>query len=251
MKAPKDQHFLIDNEAVALIADTVSVKNRRVLEIGPGGGILTNALLKRGALLTAIELDRDLVFGLEQRFAAEIESGQFTILPGDAARVPFPAFDLAVANLPYSVSSKITFRLLDAGFETAVLMYQREFGSRMAAPPGNKEYGRLSVMVQTYADVEPVLELPPSAFSPQPEVWSVVVKITPHKSPVEILDRNLHEVLVRELFSHRRKTVRNGIRGMQLPESVLAQIPADILAKRPEMLSVSDFIELSNELALL
>lgn len=257
MKAPKDQHFLVDADAVALIADTIPVAGRNVLEIGPGGGVLTTALLTRGANVRAVELDGSLLPNLERRFAGELASGRLQIIRGDASKVPLPEFDLVVANLPYSISSKITFRLLETGFESAVLMYQLEFGKRMIAPPGNGEYGRLSVMAQTYADVEMVLELPPEAFSPPPEVWSIVVKITPHEPPVPIRDRSVHATLVRELFAHRRKTIRNGLRGMQsiygnaaIP-NLIETLPAEILDKRPEMLSVTDFIDLSNRLSSL
>ncbi len=257
MKAPKDQHFLVDADAVALIADTIPVAGRKVLEIGPGGGVLTAALLARGATVRAVELDGSLLPNLEQRFAGQLASGQLQIIRGDASKVPLPEFELVVANLPYSISSKITFRLLETGFESAVLMYQLEFGKRMIAPPGNGEYGSLSVMAQTYADVDMILDLPPEAFSPPPEVWSIVVKITPHEPPVPIRDRSVHAVLVRELFSHRRKTIRNGLRGMQsiygtaVMTNLTEALPAELLDKRPEMLSVTDFIDLSNRLSVL
>ncbi|MDU9376260.1 Ribosomal RNA small subunit methyltransferase A [Methanocorpusculaceae archaeon Sp1] len=256
MKAPKDQHFLVDAEAVALIAETVPVSGRKILEIGPGGGVLTDALLSRGAVVRAVELDGTLLPNLEQRFSDQLASGQLEIIRGDASKVPLPEFEIVVANLPYSISSKITFRLLEAGFESAVLMYQLEFGERMIAPPGDGEYGRLSVMTQTFADVEMVLKLPPESFSPPPEVWSIVVKITPHDPPVPIANREVHAVLVRELFSHRRKTIRNGIRGMKsiygdAALSLIDALPKELLDKRPEMLSVVDFIDLSNRLALL
>ncbi|MDE2518479.1 MAG: 16S rRNA (adenine(1518)-N(6)/adenine(1519)-N(6))-dimethyltransferase RsmA [Methanocorpusculum sp.] len=257
MKAPKDQHFLVDAQAVALIADTVPVSGRKVLEIGPGGGVLTAALLGRGAVVRAVELDGTLLPNLQRRFSDQIASGRLEIIRGDASKVPLPEFELVVANLPYSISSKITFRLLEIGFESAVLMYQLEFGKRMIAPPGSGEYGRLSVMAQTYADVEMVLELPPEAFSPPPEVWSIVVKITPHEPPVPIRDRSVHAVLVRELFSHRRKTIRNGLRSMRsiYGESVMTNLvenlPAEMLEMRPEMLSVPDFINLANRLSAL
>ncbi len=256
MKAPKDQHFLIDAEAVALIADTLPVSGRKVLEIGPGGGVLTDALLSRGAEVRAVELDGTLLPNLEQRFSRQIASGQLQIIRGDASKVPLPEFEIVVANLPYSISSKITFRLLETGFASAVLMYQLEFGERMIAPPGDGEYGRLSVMTQTFADVEMILKLPPQAFSPPPEVWSIVVKITPRSPPMPITNREVHAVLVRELFSHRRKTIRNGLKGMKnlYGDAVLSLIdalPAEKLDKRPEMLSIVDFIDLSNRLSAL
>ena len=243
MKAPKDQHFLVDADAVALIADTVPVSDRKVLEIGPGGGVLTDALLQRGALVRAVELDGTLIPNLNRRFSEQIKSGQLEIIRGDASKVPLPEFELVVANLPYSISSKITFRLLEIGFESAVLMYQLEFGKRMIAPPGNSEYGRLSVMAQTYAEVE--------------MVWSIVVKITPHEPPIPICDRKVHATLVRELFSHRRKTIRNGLRGMrsiygeQPVTNLIATLPDELLEMRPEMLSITDFIDLANRLSAL
>ena len=227
MKAPKDQHFLVDADAVALIADTVPVSDRKVLEIGPGGGVLTDALLQRGALVRAVELDGTLIPNLNRRFSEQIKSGQLEIIRGDASKVPLPEFELVVANLPYSISSKITFRLLD------------------------------SVMAQTYAEVEMVLELPPEAFSPPPEVWSIVVKITPHEPPIPICDRKVHATLVRELFSHRRKTIRNGLRGMrsiygeQPVTNLIATLPDELLEMRPEMLSITDFIDLANRLSAL
>ena len=257
MKAPKDQHFLIDTDAVDFIADSVPVKGRNVLEIGPGGGILTAALLERGANVRSVELDGTLLPNLERLFKNELASGQLTITRGDASKVPLPDFDLVIANLPYSISSKITFRLLETGFEIAVLMYQWEFARRMAAPPGNGEYGRLSVMTQTYADVELILELPPKAFNPPPEVDSEVVKIIPHDPPVKILDRDVYAVLVRELFSHRRKTLQNGLKGMksiygeETMASLIEELPKELLGKRPETLAVIDFIELSNRLSRL
>jgi 16S rRNA (adenine1518-N6/adenine1519-N6)-dimethyltransferase len=257
MNVSKDQHFLVDTEAVALIANTIPVFNRKVLEIGPGGGVLTDALLRRGAIVRAIELDRTLLPNLERKFSDQIASGQLEIIPGDASKVLLPEFELVVANLPYSISSKITFRLLETNFESALLMYQLEFGKRMIAPPGNGEYGRLSVMTQTYADVEMVLKLPPEAFSPPPEVWSIVVKITPRKPPVPILDRSVHDTLVRKLFSHRRKTIKNGLRSMQsiygesVTTNIIGDLPAKMLEMRPEMLSIPDFIDLANKLSAL
>lgn len=255
MKAPKDQHFLIDTDAVDFIADSVPIKGKNVLEVGPGGGVLTAALLERGANVRAVELDGTLLPNLEKRFGDELFSGQLTITRGDASKVDLPDFDLVISNLPYSISSKITFRLLKIGFEVAVLMYQWEFAKRMVSPPGDKEFGRLSVMVQTYADVELILKLPPRAFSPPPEVDSAVVKIIPHEPVVKILDREVHSILIRELFSHRRKTIQNGLKGMKsiygedTMSALINSLEKDLLAKRPEQLSIPAFIELANKLA--
>lgn len=271
MKPPKDQHFLVDRQAVERIAGCIEVAGRRVLEVGPGGGILTRALLDRGAIVIAVELDAGLVSDLSERFAEEIREGRLYLIHGDATKCDIPAFDVVVANLPYSASSKIVFRLLETGFEEAVLMFQKEFADRMMAVPGTPGCGRLSVMVQTYARVEPVLELSQAAFSPRPAVRSWVVRITPAQPPYPILDRKVYADLVRVLFSHRRKTVLNGLRGAygvfrtvplercsnssseragvsgkERVDAAISRLPDEILKSRPERLSLEAFARIAN-----
>ncbi|HOI14510.1 MAG TPA: 16S rRNA (adenine(1518)-N(6)/adenine(1519)-N(6))-dimethyltransferase RsmA [Methanoculleus sp.] len=255
MSAPKDQHFLVNKRAVEKIAGFVDVSGRRVLEIGPGEGILTRALLDRGASVIAVEVDPALVEELEVTFAGEIEEGRLEIIRGDAKKVDIPPFDIVVANLPYSVSSKITFRLLEIGFEVAILMYQKEFAQRMIAPPGTPNVGRLSVMVQTYASVKPLLDLSPSSFRPKPQVRSWVVRITPHEPPYPIADREVYADVVRVLFSHRRKTVRKGLRSgkdtfpPQAIERAIADLPDDLLQRRPEDLALEEFATIANKMS--
>ncbi len=255
MSAPRDQHFLVDHWAVEKIAGFVEVSGRRVLEIGPGEGILTRALLDRGATVIAVEIDPALVEELEIAFADEIDEGRLEIVPGDAKKVDIPPFDIVVANLPYSVSSQLTFRLLAIGFEVAVLMYQKEFAQRMIAPPGTSNVGRLSVMVQTYASVKPLLDLSPASFRPRPQVRSWVVRITPRDPPYPIADRQVYADVVRVLFSHRRKTIRKGIRSGKdtfSPGSIeraIAGLPDDLLQRRPEDLALEEFALIANRLA--
>ncbi|MDD4566924.1 Ribosomal RNA small subunit methyltransferase A [Methanoculleus chikugoensis] len=255
MSAPRDQHFLVDRRAVEKIAGFVEVSGRRVLEIGPGEGILTRALLDRGATVIAVEIDPALVEELEIAFADEIEEGRLEIIHGDAKKVDIPPFDIVVANLPYSVSSKLTFRLLEIGFEVAILMYQKEFARRMIAPPGTPNVGRLSVMVQTYASVKPLLDLGPGSFRPQPQVRSWVVRITPHEPPYPVADRRVYADVVRVLFSHRRKTVRKGLRSgkdafpAQAIERAIVELPDDLLQRRPEDLMLEEFALIANTLA--
>lgn len=253
MKALHDQHFLIDPQAITRIADLEDVRGKRVLEIGPGNGALTRALLDRGAIVHAIELDSILCEQLTDHFSEEIAKGQLTVQHGDAIRCEIPPFDLTVSNLPYSASSKITFRLLDIGFSVAVLMYQSEFAHRMVARAGTKDCGRLSIMVQTYAAVQQCFRLPPHCFSPRPQVHSAVVKIFPREPIFPINDRRLYADVVRALFSHRRKTVRNCLKGSvgsMLPaawvERVLAALPDEILKSRPEALYLEDFATIAN-----
>jgi len=253
MKAHNDQHFLIDQHAIDRIADLTEVNGKKVLEIGPGNGALTRALLERGANVHAIELDSRLCEELAVTFSHEIASGQFTLQQGDATRCPIPPFDISVSNLPYSASSKITFRLLDIGFEVAVLMYQTEFADRMVARAGTKDCGRLSIMVQTYAAVQTCFRLPPQSFSPRPEVNSTVVKIFPRDPIFYINDRRLYADVVRALFSHRRKTVRNCLKGSVgsmlsaiWVDRVLKELPPEILQSRPEALYLEDFATIAN-----
>jgi 16S rRNA (adenine1518-N6/adenine1519-N6)-dimethyltransferase len=252
MKAPKDQHFLVDQNAVERISGLVEVKGRIVLEIGPGTGVLTRALLSKGAHVRAIELDRELFSYLSELFSDEISLNKLELLNGDATKCEFPPFEIVISNLPYSASSKITFRLLNAGFETAVLMYQSEFAKRMLAPVGTPECGRLSVMVQTFACVERCFELSPKSFSPQPQVRSMVVKIHPREPIFPIHDRKLYADVVRALFSHRRKTVKNCLKGSSgmldkdMVEHLLSAIPAEILTSRPEELYLEDFATITN-----
>ncbi|MDD4126493.1 MAG: 16S rRNA (adenine(1518)-N(6)/adenine(1519)-N(6))-dimethyltransferase RsmA [Methanomicrobium sp.] len=255
MKAPHDQHFLSDEDAVRKISEFCDVNGVKVLEIGPGRGVLTRALLDRGAEVIAIELDGTLIPYLKSIFQSEIKSGKLLLIHGDAIRCEIPPFEKIVANLPYSASSKITFRLLDIGFSEAVLMFQKEFAERMIALPGTTNCGRLSIMVQTYAKVMPLLELKPESFSPPPEVDSWVVKITPKKElTYPINNCKFYSCLVRELFSHRRKTIKKALKtssnilGHESIEKILNKNPEDILKKRPEELTLEEFSILSNSI---
>ena len=252
MSARFDQHFLVDRKAIERIAGIIRVEGRIVLEVGPGRGSLTEALLERGARVVAVEIDPGLVEMLSERFLREIGENRLVVVHGDAVSCPLPGFDVVVSNLPYSASSKITFRLLETGFEEAVLMYQSEFADRMLAPAGTPECGRLSVMVQTYCAVGRVFDVPPQAFSPRPKVRSTVLHIVPREPLFPIRDRDLYARVVRALFSHRRKTVRNSLKSAGsmlesgLAEFLVKNLPEEILAARPEELYLEDFATIAN-----
>ena len=253
MSAPHDQHFLADLDAVRKIANFSDIKDKTVLEIGPGKGILTGELLKAGAKVIAIEIDRVMMELLSSKFQNETDSGQLILINADAVRCVYPDFDVVVANLPYSASSKITFRRLEHGFEEAVLMYQKEFALRMMALPGTSNCGRLSIMVQTYAKVMPLLNLPPESFSPPPAVDSMVVKITmKDELTYPVNDREFYSILVRELFSHRRKTLGKSLKasrtiiGEDRFKKIIETVPGEMLKKRAEELSLKDFSDISN-----
>lgn len=252
MRAYRDQHFLTNTAIVARIADILPVSGRKVLEIGPGEGILTQALLDRGATVIAVELDSMLIEHLSLHFSDALASGRLTLIQGDAVKVPLPAFELVIANLPYSISSPVTFRLLDIGFESAILMYQKEFADRMLAPPGSRECGRLSIMLQTFARASRCFNLPPGVFSPPPAVHSSVVWIEPRTPLFPVENRDVYADVVRELFNKRRKTVRSSLKslgtryGPDTIERLKEELDPAILSSRPEELYLEDFATIAN-----
>lgn len=205
------QHFLVDEAVIEGIVDAIDPHaGEPLIEIGPGLGALTEALLARGARLTVIELDRDLAArwrrdGRVQVIEADVLTVDFTAL-ADGAGAP-----LRVAgNLPYNISSPILFHLLPlAGrVRDQHFMLQKEVVDRMVATPGHKDYGRLSVMLQWRYDIESVLDVPPEAFDPPPRVDSAVVRMTPHADAAAI-DAGLLSELVMVAFSQRRKLLRH------------------------------------------
>jgi 16S rRNA (adenine1518-N6/adenine1519-N6)-dimethyltransferase len=197
------------------------------LEIGPGPGALTLRLAPLVAHVTAIEIDRDLIAALAPKLPANVTLLQADILSVDLATV-MPSGPVRVAgNLPYNIASPILFRLLEEYRRTrspadgyaakggtlvdATLMVQREVADRIAAGPGSREYGALSIGVQTYADVRRVLTLPPGAFRPPPKVHSAVVRLTFRPPRVRIPDERVFDRLVRSIFTQRRKTLVNAL----------------------------------------
>jgi 16S rRNA (adenine1518-N6/adenine1519-N6)-dimethyltransferase len=252
MIARRDQHFLMDVRMVERILSLVDVAGRTVLEIGPGKGVLTRALLDHGAEVVAVEIDPVLIEELRGSFSPEVSSGSLHLIEGDAVKVDLPPFELVVSNLPYSISSPMTFRLLDTGFSEGILMYQAEFADKMAARVGTPSCGRLTVMVQTFAEVKRCFHVPPNAFSPRPQVHSTVVRIIPRDPPYPIGDKRHYADVVRVLFSQRRKTVKNGLKsgtgifGADHVERMIASLTPDVLGLRPEALSLRDFAGIAN-----
>ncbi len=249
--ADRDQHFLIDDRVLDRIPGYAEDFDlRHVLEIGPGAGALTDRLLQVAEHVTAIERDSTLVAFLAHEFANEIETGQLTITEGDALLVPFPDYSVCISNLPYGISTEVTFRLLRR-HKPAILMFQAEVAERLVADPGTPEYGRLSVGAQHYADVEILEPVPPEAFDPQPAVDSAIVSLMPREPDYEVPDDEAFLGLVKAMFTQRRKTVRNAIRntvhisGMQNPEAVIEALPDEIPAKRPDALEPAEFAEIA------
>ncbi len=213
------QHFLHERGIIArIIAAIAPQPDDRLVEIGPGAGALTLPLLAATGRLTAIEIDRDLV----PRLAAAADSGQLTVIEADALTVDFT--ELAgdgrlrlVGNLPYNVSTPLLFHVLQhaAAIADMHFMLQKEVVERMAAQPGSKVYGRLSVMLQAVCKVERLFTVPPGAFTPPPKVDSAIVRLSPRADTAERVPAPARlEALVRAGFEQRRKTLRNALLGL-------------------------------------
>ncbi|ASJ10884.1 16S rRNA methyltransferase [Thermococcus sp. P6] len=194
------QNFLIVPDVIERNVERAEVNEKdTVLEVGPGLGFLTEALRERAGKVYAIERDHRLVEILRR----EYNWPNVEVIEGDALRVEFPEFNKIVSNLPYGISSPVTFRFLRHEFERAVLVYQLEFARRIVAKPGDKNYSRLSLMIGAKAHAELVERIGRGAFWPKPEVDSAVVVMEPKPKGERI---NLNENLVRALFQHRRST---------------------------------------------
>jgi 16S rRNA (adenine1518-N6/adenine1519-N6)-dimethyltransferase len=251
----RDQHFLIDDRVLNRIPEYLPADADRshVLEIGGGTGALTDRLLRTADRVTVVERDPSLAAFLREEFADAVDDGRLTVREGDALSIDLPAFSACVSNLPYGISSEIAFRLLPTG-RPLVLMFQREFGERMAAEPGSDDYGRLSVSAQHYADVEVVEIVPPDAFDPAPAVESAIVRLRPRDPDYDVDDEAFFFDFVKALFTQRRKTIRNGIRntahisGLEDPAAVIDAVTAvdeDLLRKRAGSLAPATFARLT------
>ncbi|UPW00085.1 16S ribosomal RNA methyltransferase A [Halorussus gelatinilyticus] len=256
----RDQHFLVDDRVLDRLPDYAEEADfdlSHVLEIGPGTGALTDRLLGVADEVTVIERDRDLAAFLREEFADEIAAGRLTVVSGDALDVELPDFTACISNLPYGVSSEITFRLLPRGKPT-LLMFQKEFAERMAADVGTDDYGRLSVSAQHYADVEVVEPVPKEAFSPPPEVESAIVRTTPRAPDYEVEDEAFFLRFVKAVFTQRRKTLRNAIRNTghisglddaDAPVAAIAEgkteLDPDVLGKRAGKIPPETFAALA------
>ena len=246
------QNFLHERGVIARIVQAIDPRpGDHIVEIGPGQGALTFPLLDRHGAITAIEFDRDLLVPLA---AAARAHGELTLLNANVLDVDFTALAAGgqlrlVGNLPYNLSSPILFHALDhaAAIRDMHFMLQKEVVERMAAAPGSKVYGRLSVMLQAYCTVTPLFTVPPGAFRPAPKVDSAVVRLVPRPpESIGIDDARRFEAVVRAAFGQRRKTLRNALSGVADAAAIVAA-GLDPGA-RAEQWSVLDFVRLANRL---
>lgn len=247
------QNFLHDHNIIYHIISSIQPKpDEHWVEIGPGLGALTEPLVKLGLHLDVVELDRDLVVLLKDKFS---QHNRLQIHSADALKFDFSALAKdneklrIIGNLPYNISTPLMFHLLDNAsyIEDMHFMLQKEVVDRICAAPGSKKYGRLSVMMQYYCATELLFEVPPESFDPAPKVMSAIVRLVPHQQPpVKVNDIGKLNRVVTEAFSQRRKTLRNSLKKL-IGEDVITALNIDPTL-RAEALSLNDFAKLSNQL---
>lgn len=241
------QHFLTDMNIAHEIADTVSgFKDLPVLEIGPGMGVLTQFLIENNHNLKVVELDTESVDYLNNNFPqldGKIIEADFLKLNLDDL---FPGRFCIIGNYPYNISSQIFFKVLDYRDKVACCsgMLQKEVAERIAAGPGSKTYGILSVLLQAWYDIEYLFTVPEHVFNPPPKVKSGVIRLIRNNTTDLGCDEKLFKSVIKTSFGQRRKTLRNSLRGFFDKENPVLQ--DSIFQKRPEQLSVNDFINLTN-----
>ena len=256
------QHFLEPAWVDKLVAAIDPRPDQAFLEIGPGRGALTRPLAARAAAVVAYEIDRDLSRELRETMPSNVtivegdflETSNFDLWPSNF-RLQTADLRRVAANLPYNVASPILFRLLEladggSAISDATVMLQREVADRLVAPPGRKEYGVLTVLVQHRAHVERLFNLPAGAFRPPPKVLSSVVRLRFHPPDPPVADASVFAGLVQAVFTRRRKTLANALQAFERSSSIA---PPEAVARagldgsrRPETLSAADFARLAD-----
>jgi 16S rRNA (adenine1518-N6/adenine1519-N6)-dimethyltransferase len=241
------QHFLHDLGIAKKVVDALKTEssNASVLEIGPGMGVLTQFLVDHPINLKVVEVDRDSVAYLKKHYPqlhGKIIEGDFLHL---ILSEIFAGRFSVIGNFPYNISSQIFFKILEARdrVDQVVCMLQREVAERIAAPPGGKTYGILSVLLQAFYDVENLFKVMPGAFIPPPKVISSVIRLTRNNVRNLKCDELLFVQVVKQAFNTRRKTLRNALKNLNLAADIVA-LP--LLDKRAEQLSVKDFETLTS-----
>ncbi|MGL4293327.1 MAG: 16S rRNA (adenine(1518)-N(6)/adenine(1519)-N(6))-dimethyltransferase RsmA [Bacteroidales bacterium] len=244
------QHFLTDLSIAENIADTIQeYKNIPVLEIGPGMGVLTQFLIEKGFDLTVVELDRDSVAYLKEAYPQLKERIiEHDFLKLDLSKLFSGEFNV-IGNYPYNISSQIFFKVLEYKdmIPCCSGMIQKEVAERMAAGPGSKTYGILSVLMQAWYHIEYCFTVHEHVFNPPPKVKSAVIKMTRNETKSLACDEKLFKTVVKTAFNQRHKTMRNSLKALLGKDCEI--FPNPIFDKRPEQLSVQQFIDLTNLVA--
>ncbi len=242
------QHFLSDPLAVRRIIAAVNPQPEdKFLEVGPGHGELTLPLAAASTAVIAVDIDPLLIAALEEELPGHVQLLQGDILKADLPAL-LPAGVRVVGSLPFNISSQILMRLLEhrERWRDGHFILQKEMADRLVAPPGNRTYGRLSVMAQAFAAATRLLDLPPTVFSPRPKVSSTLVRLVPRPTDPPLEDPKLFAAVVRAAFGQRRKKLSNALKALGAgPE--LAQAGLENL--RAEHVAVIDYIRLSNALS--
>ena len=243
------QHFLTDENIARAIADTLdNYPNTPILEVGPGMGVLTQYLIAKKHDLTVVELDHESVEYLQEHFP-ELEGRivEKDFLKLDLSEL-FPGDFCVIGNYPYNISSQIFFKRLDYKDRIPCCsgMIQKEVAERMAASPGGKTYGILSVLMQAWYEIEYLFTVPEHVFNPPPKVKSAVIRMTRNRVRQLGCDERLFKQIVKTAFNQRRKTLRNSLRSLVGKECEI--LSEQIFDERPERLSVQQFIDLTNRL---
>jgi 16S rRNA (adenine1518-N6/adenine1519-N6)-dimethyltransferase len=250
----KGQNYLVDENVLSRIVNSAELSKKDiVLEIGAGIGTLTIPLAQNAGKVIAIEQDKKIAAILINRLK-ELHITNVVVIVGDAIKIEFPTFNKVVSNLPYKISSPITFKILEYNFEIAILMYQLEFAQRMVAKPGDSNYSRLSVMMYFFANVDMLFNVSKNVFLPKPKVSSAVIKLTPKN---ELKPEKFVLNVTRALFQHKRKKVRNALIDSfheigELDKSerkdLISKLDLEILDKRVITMEPESILKLSKEL---
>lgn len=243
------QNFLVDEFIIAKIVAAIDPQpHDHLLEIGPGMGAITLPLLPLVAEIDAVELDKDLIPILKQKAQTEkLRIHQQDILTFQLNSITLKHSSLRViGNLPYNISTPLLFHLFNQQelIQDMHFMLQQEVAQRLAATPGSKQYGRLTVMAQYYCDVNILIPVPPHCFRPAPKVYSSFIQLTPKKPNIAAKDVKLLDKVVKEAFSKRRKTLSNALKDVLTIEKLIALGIDPTL--RPEQISLENYVKISN-----
>lgn len=249
----KGQNYLIDSNILQKILECSDLsKNDTVLEIGAGIGTLTIPLSEYAGKVIAVEQDEKIAAILEKRLL-KLDISNVEVLRADATKIDFPEFNKVVSNLPYKISSPITFKLLQYDFDFAVLMYQLEFAQRMVAKPGESNYSRLSLMMHFCADVEMLFEVSKHCFFPEPKISSAVIKLMPKNADID----EFFIKTSRALFQHKKKKVRNSLIDSfheiadvdkKEAKNIVSKLDENILKERVVKLEPQKVLDISKQL---